>query len=336
MRKKALWRAGRLMLAALLCMVPLSGCYLLPPAQVTQQTYALEPVEISYATYEVTRGDIEDKVTAPGSLVSKAMTDVHFVGYGGNLKQIHVKLGQPVKAGDVLVELDTRELERLKTLQFYQRKQATIRKNSIRGGEDYELEIAEYSERIAQIRYETTVERIENATLVAPVDGIIAYIAPYRKGNYINAYTDIIRIADPTQLRVVIDGKAAAQPFVAGAEVSVTYKGKTYRGTVSQGIHDGVIFRNQDHRLQAFVELEDFPATAEDLGKPVLVTYRRQYKRDVIVIPVGLITEYNGHSFVRLLVDGTKQEVEVETGIVTATQAEIVSGLKEGDLIIRN
>ena len=55
---------------------------------------------------------------------------------------------------------------------------------------------------------------------------------------------------------------------------------------------------------------------------------------DVIVIPRNLIRNYLGGQFVYILANGIKEERNVEVGIQTATEAEIVKGLEEGETII--
>jgi RND family efflux transporter MFP subunit len=305
---------------------------------VVQTGPALEPVEMKYITYEVTLGSIEDKVTAPGSFVSQKVTDVYFTGDGGHLAQVHVKLGQAVKEGDLLVELNTSDLEDARNIASYERKKAALRLENIKvsGASAADIQIAEYELKKADSNYRQLAQRVENSKLYAPVDGVVGYIAPYNRGDYINAYAEMIRIVNTDQLRIVVDGKAATN-FSASEKVKISYNGQTLNGTVYQGAYDGVSVRStQEADLQSYITLDDYTPTSTDMGQSVTVTLQRQYKENVIVIPVSLLTEFNERSFVRLLVNGSKQEVDVETGIVTATQAEIVSGLEVGDLIIRN
>ncbi|NMF91213.1 efflux RND transporter periplasmic adaptor subunit [Aromatoleum petrolei] len=62
-----------------------------------------ESARYQFAT--VTRGDIEDVVTATGTLQPRDYVDVG-AQVSGQLKKIHVEVGSEVKAGDLLAEID--------------------------------------------------------------------------------------------------------------------------------------------------------------------------------------------------------------------------------------
>lgn len=60
----------------------------------------------NYQFAPVTRGDIEDVVTATGTLQPRDYVDVG-AQVSGQLKKIHVEVGSAVKAGDLLAEIDS-------------------------------------------------------------------------------------------------------------------------------------------------------------------------------------------------------------------------------------
>lgn len=57
-------------------------------------------------------------------------------------------------------------------------------------------------------------------------------------------------------------------------------------------------------------------------------------KNDVLLVPLSAIVTQNSQKFVRTLKNGALTEIPVEVGLVSSTQAEIVSGLSEGDTIV--
>jgi macrolide-specific efflux system membrane fusion protein len=57
-------------------------------------------------------------------------------------------------------------------------------------------------------------------------------------------------------------------------------------------------------------------------------------KDDVLLVPSSVVQEQSGQSYARVLTDGKQQFVPVETGLVSDTQTEIISGLNEGDLVV--
>jgi macrolide-specific efflux system membrane fusion protein len=59
-----------------------------------------------------------------------------------------------------------------------------------------------------------------------------------------------------------------------------------------------------------------------------------QIKDNVLLVPAGAVQTQNNLSTVRVMKNGKIEEVVVETGLISSTQTEIVSGLNEGDTIV--
>jgi multidrug efflux pump subunit AcrA (membrane-fusion protein) len=57
-------------------------------------------------------------------------------------------------------------------------------------------------------------------------------------------------------------------------------------------------------------------------------------KNNVLLVPSGAVVEQEGQPQVMVLKDSRQQSVLVETGLVSDTQTEIVSGVSEGNLVI--
>lgn len=57
-------------------------------------------------------------------------------------------------------------------------------------------------------------------------------------------------------------------------------------------------------------------------------------KDNALLVPSSAVQTQEGQSFVRVLKNNQPQSVPVETGLVSDTQTEIVSGLAEGDLVV--
>ena len=57
-------------------------------------------------------------------------------------------------------------------------------------------------------------------------------------------------------------------------------------------------------------------------------------KDNVLLVPSNVIQEKGGRSYAVVLVNDKQQFIPVETGLVSDTQTEIVSGLSEGDLVV--
>lgn len=88
--------------AVVLCAVALLG----GGGYLVWSKYFAKPDELSrYQFTNVTRGDLEDVVTATGTLQPRDYVDVG-AQVSGQLKKIHVEVGSEVKAGELLAEID--------------------------------------------------------------------------------------------------------------------------------------------------------------------------------------------------------------------------------------
>ncbi|QJI45139.1 efflux RND transporter periplasmic adaptor subunit [Pseudomonas sp. ADAK2] len=89
-------RTARRALLAALCLIPViavAAWQILPPGR------------DQFATVQVSRGDIESSVTALGTLQPRRYVDVGAQA-SGQIHKIHVEVGDVVKEGDLLVEID--------------------------------------------------------------------------------------------------------------------------------------------------------------------------------------------------------------------------------------
>ena len=58
--------------------------------------------------------------------------------------------------------------------------------------------------------------------------------------------------------------------------------------------------------------------------------------KDVIVIPTETVNASSDGDFVYVIEDGIVRERPVELGVMSATQAEVVNGLSDGDLVVND
>lgn len=89
-------RPARRALLVALCLIPVVGYaawQMLPPGR------------DKFATVQVSRGDIESSVTALGTLQPRRYVDVGAQA-SGQIQKIHVEVGDVVKEGQLLVEID--------------------------------------------------------------------------------------------------------------------------------------------------------------------------------------------------------------------------------------
>jgi macrolide-specific efflux system membrane fusion protein len=196
-----------------------------------------EEAEIVYTTELVARGDIENLVTATGTLQPQDYVDVG-AQVSGQLKKLHVEVGSEVKAGDLLAEIDatvyaakvdaTRAQLRNQQAQLQEREaQLTLAGINFKRQKNLLSEDATTTEAVetadanlksaqaqlkslqAQIQQTESTLRVEAANLnyariYSPIDGTVVSITS-RQGQTLNTNQmapTIMRIADLSTMTV--------------------------------------------------------------------------------------------------------------------------------------
>jgi hypothetical protein len=119
--------------------------------------------------------------------------------------------------------------------------------------------------------------------------------------------------------------------------VSVSYQGQTYPAKVTQTpfsvpftMDKNLAEKNSSMMIIDFIQ--DPPDAA--LGDNASFTIVESHKDDVIKIPRVALHASAGGYFVQVIDGSIRKALNVETGLVTATEVEIVKGLKEGQQIV--
>jgi membrane fusion protein, macrolide-specific efflux system len=68
----------------------------------------------------------------------------------------------------------------------------------------------------------------------------------------------------------------------------------------------------------------------------VTIHYIKQKRENVLIVSRSYINTMSGRYYVNVLEDGVRVERDIEIGLMTATEVEIVDGIDEDDLIIIN
>lgn len=199
--------------------------------------WADDNTSVTYTTETVVRGDIENLVTATGTLQPQDYVDVG-AQVSGQLKKLHVDVGSEVKAGDLLAEIDatvyaarvdaTRASLRTQQAQLLDReaqlslanikytREKNLFKEAATTGES--LQTAEASLKSAQAQLKALQAQIEQtestlrveaanlnyAKIYAPIDGTVVSITS-RQGQTLNTNQmapTIMRIADLSTMTV--------------------------------------------------------------------------------------------------------------------------------------
>lgn len=321
----------------------LSGCTFLPKEEPVLAPPLADPPVLTYTTAEVERGKIIRSVKGVGNLVPKNTHDLFYTKDGGRLKEIYVNKGDEVKKGQILAELDTGNLafdiEQLKL----DVKKAEIRLQQIRDQENpdkYAIEIAKLDLQGLRNRLNLLNKQLAEARIVSPIDGLVTFVADIDQGSHVPAYQSIIQVAETNELQLLYRAISATDihDVTLGMEAIIDINGEKVIGTVVQiprSVPADVASKDPDFYGKAiFIDIEELPEDVK-VGDTLNFEIITAQNEDTLIIPRNALRSIIGRNYVQILVDdNTKREVDVQVGIISSTEVEILDGLEEGDKVI--
>lgn len=185
--------------------VMLSGCALLPTEEPPLAPPLVEPVKQNIVTVEVKRGTLEQVVRGSGSLEPYELSYHSFKSGGGRIAAIHVRAGQEVKRGDLLVELEVEGLDlelKYKALNLEKAKQDLEAAKASMNPDEMRVKLIQLD--IAQTEYDMTRQKLDDKRLVADRDGVVTFITNKEPPDFVNAHENIVVVADADKLQIIV------------------------------------------------------------------------------------------------------------------------------------
>lgn len=215
------------------------------------------------------------------------------------------------------------------------------------------VDAAEAQVASARAQVRAAENAVDDTVLRAPVDGTVASIAAgvgessststtassggsSSDGSVSTTATGFVVLTSLDALQVTSRiAEADAGDVAVGQQVSVSFEAAGMRaaGTVTdidliETVSDNVV------EYGVTVNLYDAPAGLR-LGQSADVTIVTASVSDVLTVNSSAITTAAGTSTVtRLKADGAEETITVETGVVGEASTQIVSGLKNGDVVV--
>ena len=185
--------------------------------------------------------------------------------------------------------------------------------------------------------HELLLEQLKDARLMAPFDGVIQFIKG-KAGESVSAYGPIIGLADPTKLIITADISEDDVPKLALEQVADltldAFSSEELTGIITKlptslVTTQGVI---QDRSIRIEVV---WPKAGAEIGMLARVTITVQHKENVLKVPIESVKRSGRRTFVEFMDGDIKRAKNVEIGIQTETEVEILSGLEEGFVILQ-
>ncbi|MBU2886307.1 efflux RND transporter periplasmic adaptor subunit [Gilvimarinus agarilyticus] len=324
-----------------------------------------------YIWHTVERGSIENVIAASGSLEPKDYVEVG-AQVSGQLESLAVDVGDVVKRGQLLAEIDATvfetnvmsaeaslenkraQLEKLYAEQHLAEErlernrnlfaQNAISQDTLTASEtDVKGLTADIRAMQAQIKADSASLDGDKATLnyakiYAPMDGTVVSIA-VREGQTLNANQSaplIMKIADLSVLTLRTEvSEADVTQIYAGMPVYFSTLGapdKRWYSTVRQVLPTPEVV-NDVVLYQVLIDIENKGSRLMD-SMTAQVFFIEAQAEDVLTIPTGALRRGpKGPSVIKQTAEGSER-VAVKLGMRTRTQVAVTSGLSEGDKVV--
>jgi membrane fusion protein, macrolide-specific efflux system len=306
-----------------------SGCGMLPKEEQTLAPPLVKPKKQQYELYEIKKKDITKEIKGNGSLISMNETNVFTKENNRRIKEVKVQYGQTVKKGEVLIVLDSDNMENDVKIQQYNLQKAQINyARAAEGNDEYNKQLANIDVQMEKAKLENLQKLLAYSKLTAPTDGKVVFLESVKQGDTIEPFKVLATVADPNNLQVMYQS-SDSDKVQSGMKANLSLNGKKYDGVVAQvptiGKYKGSIIINFKN---SFKDAE--------LGDAIELSITLETKKDTIVIPKEAVKSFMGNNTVEVLDGDKKISTSVEKGIETSTEIEILTGLKEGQKVILN
>ncbi len=222
-------------------------------------------------------------------------------------------------------------------------------------GDTTQINLAIYQKKVdsAQLGLDALNDQLNQMQIVAPFDGEVIDETG-QPGDRVSAYTAVITIADPSQLQIAVSPTQDQLPKIAIGQTAVltmdAYPGVNLNGTVSALPSVAIASSNQNSASPGAAASSaasaagtvidnspkisvKFPTPLPDIGTLARVTITVQHKANVLIIPTSTVNRLNNRTFVLLDDNGRQRPVDIQIGIQTDQDTEVISGLNEGQKV---
>ncbi|OPH46981.1 hypothetical protein BC351_13120 [Paenibacillus ferrarius] len=322
----------------------LAGCSLLPREEGALKPPLVKPVKENFELYEVKRGNLTKKASLVGTFRSSQTTNYYFKESDHRLKAMHIKLGDTVKPGDVLVELEVGDLETRIALQKLNLEKAQIASlQTQQTNQTYEARLKKIDVEAAQLQLSSLQDQLGKTRLKADRAGIVTYVTDIQEGSVVEAFGTLVTLSDPNKLQLSYESSdsGALTGIEVGMNVDVKLGNseKIVQGKVLQTPSSAPVTTNKalaERNAKTIIASVPEGIEGVQFGSSGDMTIIIEKHDNVLVIPRTGLRSYLGRDYVQVLEGESRKEIDVEKGLVTPTEVEIRTGLKEGQNVILN
>lgn len=309
-------------------------------------------------TAEVVRRDIGSTVLATGIIKPQVGAEVK-VGsrISGVVKKLRANIGDYVKTGQVIAELDNAELQaklnhNLAALNKAQadyeyekldlERQKSLLEYISRNQYDISVQafkIAEAQLKQAEANVEVAKVQLSYTTIYALTSGIISSVST-QEGETVMA-----GLAAPTFVNIIDLNRLEVQVYVDETDIGkiqvgqdVTFTVDTYTDTDFKGkvmaIYPKAVIQDNVVNYIVVVEIEDFQDKILRPEMTTTVIIHLETRKNVLTVPSRAIARERGERFVTVIDGGARINKKIKTGWYDNSYTEVTKGLEEGEIVL--
>ncbi|MBN1803936.1 MAG: efflux RND transporter periplasmic adaptor subunit [Sedimentisphaerales bacterium] len=296
------------------------------------------PVNVTIATVNA-QPQIADSFDLPAAIEPNRIVTVS-AEIEGRIEHIPCKEGEPVKSGDLLVQINAdliRPLfevaqEQVKRDQIeFERMDSLVKDNAT---SQRDLDDARTKLAISKANLDEVAARLERTRIISPITGTLNDIL-VEEGEYVNVGASVAQIVDNDTVKVVVDVPERDISFFSvgqQAQIIVNVKGRdiTMTGDISF-ISELANVQTRSTRIEISLDNKERLLRS---GRIVLVRLTRRVLNDAIMIPLLAVIPMEGSKAVYVVNSDEAQRRQVELGFIKGDSVQIKSGLKSGDRLI--
>jgi membrane fusion protein (multidrug efflux system) len=292
------------------------------------------PVEVA----KPTRGEMLAMYSGTATLEAEADAEV-LAKVGGEVRRIYVEEGDRVAAGQILAQLDDRQLKLqaaqtraalAKTERDFNRQIELNKKGLVSAGAfeslKYDLDNARAADDIARLS-------LSYSAIRAPFAGVVA-IRHVKLGQELAAGAKVFRVTDPTPLKASVfvpERELARLKPAQLATISIdALSGRTFPAVVR------LVAPTVDAATATFkVTLEvDDPEGNLKPGMFTRVGIVFERRPDALSIPRVALLDTDGASNVFVVAGGKAEQRSITTGLSNAGRIEVLDGLDDAEQVV--
>ena len=296
-----------------------------------EETQVQEKVQVKIA--KVTSADIPQTETYTATVESDVKNNIA-PNASYRIEKIYVEVGDQVRKGQVLVQLDASSMQQMK-LQLENQKVEfgrTEQLYQVGGASKAEYDNAKMQLDVISTQYK---QLVENTQLLSPISGVVT-ARNYDNGDlYSSGSGPVLTIEQTNPVKVMVNiSEEYYKKVYKGMSVDIdldAYKGETFNGKVT------VVYPTVDvatHTFPVEVTISN-PAQKVRPGMFARATVNFGSLNHVLVPDEALVKQIGaGDRYVYVYKDGKVSYNKVELGQHIGTNYDIISGVNPGDEVV--